>query len=38
VLQAARVLAKDPSHARTGKLALPSGLEQASFLVEKETP
>jgi hypothetical protein len=38
VLQAARALAQDPARARSAKLTLPSGLEQASFLVEKESP
>ncbi len=36
VIEAIRVLAKDPGGARTGALSLPAGLEQSSFFVEKE--
>jgi hypothetical protein len=38
VLEAARALAHDPVRARTAPLELPQGLEQTSFLVEKDTP
>ncbi|MGA9524585.1 MAG: ActD protein [Myxococcaceae bacterium] len=37
VTEAIRALAKEPGSVRTGSLALPSGLQQSSFLVEKDS-